>query len=246
MNVALLDSFFWDGRAETLEEQVRGPILNPAELGHKDEASAVDAIADDPMYQLLFSAAYGRPPNFEDIGRAIASFERTLIFLDAPFDRFLAGKRGALAPSALAGWKLFEGKAKCIACHPLDAKHPLGTDGQFHNIGISENDPGRFAVTKNPAHAGAFRTAPLRNVFLTAPYMHDGSLATLWDVLDHYNRGGSSQKSQDPRVTRLSLSETEITQIIDFLFALTDDRFKAAASNAYATQRAASQKRKTP
>ena len=261
MNAALLQSQFWDGRAASLEEQAKLPILNPIEMGHPDAASAIAAVNTDPAYQGLFQKAYGRAPNYEDLGRAIASFERTLIFLDAPFDRFAAGDAKALSPAAQRGLALFNGKARCVSCHMINSSNPIGTDNRFHNIGVSArkqnfealaaqalgvlkdgsntealdklaiqtdmSELGRFLVTKKREDIGAFKTEQLRNVGLTAPYMHDGSLHTLWDVMDHYNKGGETNAYLDGGIEPLNLSENEINDVVAFLFALTDRRFTA-------------------
>ena len=261
MNAALLQSQFWDGRAASLEEQAKLPILNPIEMGHPDAAGAMAAVNTDPAYQGLFQKAYGRAPNYDDLGRAIASFERTLIFLNAPFDRFAGGDGKALSPAAQRGWNLFNGKARCVSCHMINSSNPLGTDNLFHNIGVSArtrnfealatqalgvlksgNDTealdklaietdmselGRFLVTKKREDIGAFKTEQLRNVGLTAPYMHDGSLKTLWDVMDHYNKGGESNAYLDGGIEPLNLSENEIDDVVAFLFTLTDTRFSA-------------------
>jgi cytochrome c peroxidase len=244
-----------------LEEQAKLPILNPIEMGHPDAASAMAAVNTDPAYQDLFQKAYGRAPNYDDLGRAIASFERTLIFLNAPFDRFAGGDNKALSPAAQRGWDLFNGKARCVSCHMINSSNPLGTDNLFHNIGVSArkqnfealaaqalgvlkdgsntealdklavetdmSELGRFLVTKKRDDIGAFKTEQLRNVGLTAPYMHDGSLKTLWDVMDHYNKGGETNAYLDGGIEPLNLSENEINDVVAFLFALTDGRFAA-------------------
>lgn len=260
MNAALLPNQSWDGRAASLEEQALLPIVNPMQMGHVSGDDAVRAIAGDPRYQVLFQMAYGRPPNFADIGRAIASFERTLVFLDAPFDRFLRGEDGAMPPAARRGWALFNGKARCAGCHPVNPSSPLGTDGRFHNIGVSarhesfdalaaraltllavDSSPeavdvlalnseaaelGRFLVSRAPADIGAFRTPQLRNLGVTAPYMHDGSLPTLWDVVDHYNRGGGpGGRFLDSGIRPLALTDREISDLVELLFAMTDLHF---------------------
>jgi len=272
MNAALLQSQFWDGRAPSLEEQAKLPILNPIEMGHPDAASAMAAVNTDPAYQGLFQKAYGRTPNYEDLGRAIASFERTLIFLDAPFDRFAAGDSRALSAAAQRGLDLFNGKARCVSCHMINSSNPLGTDNLFHNIGVSarkqnfealagqalsvlreNNDTkaldklaietdmselGRFLVTKKRGDVGAFKTEQLRNVGITAPYMHDGSLRTLWDVMDHYNKGGETNAYLDGGIEPLDLSESEINDVVAFLFTLTDERFAAQNAEAIREQQA--------
>jgi cytochrome c peroxidase len=276
MNAALLQSQFWDGRAPSLEEQAKLPILNPIEMGHPDAASAMAAITTDPAYQGLFQKAYGRAPNYDDLGRAIASFERTLIFLDAPFDRFAAGDSKALSPAAQRGLELFNGKARCVSCHMINSSNPLGTDNLFHNIGVSArrqnfealagqalavlkdgsdtealdklaietdmSELGRFLVSKKREDIGAFKTEQLRNVGITGPYMHDGSLKTLWDVMDHYNKGGETNAYLDGGIEPLNLSEEEINDVVTFLFALTDMRFTAQNEAAFREQRAVAAK----
>ena len=261
MNAALLQSQFWDGRAPSLDEQAKMPILNSIEMGHPDAAAAMAAVGTDPAYQGLFQKAYGRAPNYDDLGRAIASFERTLIFLNAPFDRFAGGDNKALSPAAQRGWDLFNGKARCVSCHMINSSNPVGTDNLFHNIGVSArkqnfealaaqalgllkdggksealdklaietdmSELGRFLVTKKRDDIGAFKTEQLRNVGLTAPYMHDGTLKTLWDVMDHYNKGGETNAYLDGGIEPLDLSENEINDVVAFLFALTDSRFTA-------------------
>src|SRR4030095_14527858 len=113
------------------------PIINPIEMGQPDGKAATQAIANDPDYQRQFQEAYGRLPNYDDIGRALANFERTLVFLKSPFDQFLVGQMDAISPQAQQGWVLFNGKARCMSCHQLNVSNPLGTDTRFHNIGVS-------------------------------------------------------------------------------------------------------------
>jgi cytochrome c peroxidase len=221
----------------------------------------VAAIQADKRYQAMFQAAYGRPVNFDDLARALAAFQRTLVFLDAPFDRFTAGDVSAISDDAKRGFALFQGKARCVSCHAFNSANPLGTNNKFHNIGVSarhqnfeqlatqalreleqsgnttevkdklalETDMaelGRFVVTLHRNDIGAFRTSQLRNIGLTAPYMHDGSMATLWDVIDHYNKGGEANPYLDGGIEPLNLSEAEVDQLVVFLFALTDVRFE--------------------
>lgn len=259
MNAVLFRTLFLDGRAASLEEQARLPIINPIEMGFETGEDAAEAIADDPEYQRMFESAYGRDVNYEDIGRAIAAFERTLIFVDSPFRRFLRGDEDAIPEEAKLGWKLYNGKARCNACHPINLSNPLGTDNRFHNVGVSarhqdfealarralaalEEDPslqrleelavgtdlselGRFMVTKNRSHIGSFRTLQVLNVGITQPYMHDGTMPTLWDVMDHYNKGGEPNPFLDGGMEPLALTEEEINQVVAFLFTLTDYRF---------------------
>jgi cytochrome c peroxidase len=278
LNAALFQSMFWDGRAPTLEEQAKLPILNPIEMGHPDAAKALAAIAGDPAYQGMFQKAYGRAPNYDDLGRAIASFERTLVFLDAPFDHFAAGDRQAISPAAQRGLALFNGKARCVSCHMLNSSNPLGTDNLFHNIGVSArtqnfealatkalvalqtnggveqldklalatdmSELGRFMITRNRSDIGAFKTEQVRNVGITAPYMHDGTLQTLWDVVDHYNKGGETNPYLDGGIEPLNLSEQEIDDLVAFLFTLTDQRFAAENAAAFKDQQALAAKKR--
>ena len=278
LNAVFFSSQFWDGRAATLEDQAKLPIINPIEMGQPDGATAVAAIAADPEYQRGFQAAYGGAVTYENIGRAIAAFERTLVFLSAPFDRFARGEAGAISADAQAGFALFNGKARCTACHQMSSSNPIGTDNRFHNIGVSarhqdfeqlataalsalEKDSsqeaidklalqtnlselGRFVVTRNRSDIGGFKTSQIRNVGITAPYMHDGSLATLWDVVDHYNKGGEVNPYLDGGIEPLALSEREVGQLVAFLFTLTDDRFGEQNKAEFARQRDIATKRR--
>jgi cytochrome c peroxidase len=259
LNALFLTSQFWDGRAATLEEQAKLPIVNPIEMGMPNNDAAVSAIKGDAEYIKMFQAAYNKPPNMDDIGRAIASFERTLVFLDAPFDRFLGGDLKAVDDDAKAGWVLYNGKARCMSCHQISSSSPIGSDQRFHNIGVAARkkdfeslakkalealakdnskeaqdrfalqtdlgELGRYVVTKNRSDIGSFKTEQVRNVGITAPYMHDGSIATLWDVMDHYNKGGEANPFLDGGIEPLALTEKEIDQVVAFLFSLTDSRF---------------------
>ena len=137
MNAALLQTLFLDGRSPSVDHQARMPILNPIEMGMPNEEAAVNAIRGDPLYQAAFKDAYGREVNYQDIGRAIGAFERTLIFIDSPMHRYLKGKTDAVSADVRAGWVLFNGKARCVTCHPLSPSNPLGTDNRFHNVGVS-------------------------------------------------------------------------------------------------------------
>ncbi len=271
LNALFFQTQFWDGRAQTLEEQAKLPILNPIEMGMPDDKAVTAAIAGDPEYQKQFMSAYGRKPNFDDVARAIAAFERTLVFLDSPFDRFLRGQVGAVTDDAIAGWLLFNGKGRCTACHQMSSSNPIGTDSRFHNVGVSARhrdfdslvekalvalakedsqasidrlalqtdlaELGRFVVTRNRAEIGAFKTPQVRNVGVTAPYMHDGSMATLWDVMDHYNKGGEANPFLDGGMEILNLSEREIDQLVAFMFSLTDERLAKQNQAELARQR---------
>ena len=272
LNSALLQTLFLDGRSPTLDHQARLPIINPIEMGFADGESAANVIKSDPEYQKAFQAAYGRDVNYEDIGRAIGAFERTLVFVESPFQDFLIGDTSAISADAAAGWELFNGKARCAACHQMNRSNPLGTDNRFHNIGVAARhqdfeglarqglkvlaeDPserkleelalntdfselGRFMVTKRRADIGAFRTSMLLNIGITPPYMHDGSLKTLWDVMDHYNKGGEPNPFLDGGMEPLALEENEINQLVALLFTLTDRRFADDNRREFESQKA--------
>lgn len=274
LNAALLVPQFLDGRAATLDDQARQPILNPIEMGNPNGDAVVARLAATPDYPPLFLSAFGRDLNYTDLGHAIAAFERTLIFMDAPFDAFRRGDTGALSAAEQRGLELFENKARCATCHPLNPANPIGSDMKFHNIGVSAHDVkfgalaaqalaalasndseqaldrlalstdfselGRFMITKKYCDVGAFRSSQLRNVGLTAPYMHDGSLQTLWDVVDHYNKGGETNPYLDGGITPLALEEREIDDLVAFLFTLTDRRFDAENRKELDRQRALS------
>ena len=202
-------SFFLDGRAATLEQQALQPILNPKELAMTPEA--VLAVARSNSYR----AAFGPNPTLEDVARALASYVRTIVAGDSPFDR------GALSVSAQRGLALFRGKAGCSACH----SGPNLTDEQFHNTGIAWRtgvltDEGRAGVTHAAEDRGAFKTPTLREISRTAPYMHDGSLSTLEQVVDYYDGGGQKTPVLDTRLRPLHLSPAGKQDILAFLGSL--------------------------
>jgi cytochrome c peroxidase len=278
LNAVYFSSQFLDGRAASLEEQAKLPIVNPIEMGQPDGNAVVAAISGDAELTKAFQEAYGRPISYDDIGRALASFERTLTFLKAPYDRFAQGDTAAISDDAKAGWALFHGKARCAGCHQISSSSPIGSDNRYHNIGVSArhtdfeqlalkaiaalakddsketidklaletdlSELGRFVVTRNRADIGAFKTSQIRNIGVTGPYMHDGSMATLWDVMDHYNKGGEANRYLDGGIEPLNLSEREIDQVVAFLFSLTDDRLvEQSASEMERQKQAAAQRR---
>jgi len=222
-NLAWNTSFFWDGSAPTLEHQVIGPIVNPLEMDMKMEA-VVTRIAADSTYRRDFRGAFQREPDPEGVTKAIASFMRTLVSGDSRADRFDRGETGALNDSEQRGRELFfSERAECFHCH-------VGfnlTNNGFHNNGTSpeDTDLGRETITERAADRGKFKVPSLRNVGVTAPYMHDGSLATLSDVVDHYARGGRGSSNTDPTIHALDLTESEKADLVAFLNALTDEQF---------------------
>jgi cytochrome c peroxidase len=268
---------FWDGRVKTLEEQAALPIVNSVEMGQPNLDAAVAHISTIAEYQQAFQRVFSRPPNGPDLVRAIASYERTLLSFDSPFDRFIAGDANAIDDSAKRGWDLFNTQGRCNKCHALSEKKRDVTnfkDDDFHNIGVgiirhnvvvlagqaeqlidSGNTAaidraaiqtemsalGRFLITKKDADIASFKTPNLRNVMVTAPYFHDGSQDTLWDVIDHYNKGdGLKNPYLDEDIQPLALSKAEIDDLVAFLASLTSDDYKQQGLREFARQRAIS------
>lgn len=232
LNAAYLPFQFWDGRASTLEEQAAFPIADPHEMSQA-HAADVSKLGDDPAYRAMFKKTFGS----EDvtIGRveaALASFERTALSGNSAFDRYrYGGQANALTPAQLRGFFVYLDPARgnCAACHTVDGKSALFTDGKFHNIGEGVNDAGgfsdvgRFHETKVATDTGAFKTATLRNIAKTAPYMHDGSLKTLKQVVDFYAGGGNSNPYLDPEMKKIHLTPSDRSDLLEFLQSLTGD-----------------------
>jgi cytochrome c peroxidase len=221
LNRAYGNAAFWDGRASSLEAQVRHAAAGGTDLGRPIEAS-VSTIAADPAYRDTFAAAYGDDRvTAERIVLAIATFVRAQLSGDSDYDRFVAGDSKAMNDEARRGLKLFTAEARCARCH----SGPLLSDEEFHNTGVSwGKDPGRYAVTRHPADRGRFKTPSLRNVALTAPYMHDGSVADLETVVELYDRGGSKNPHLDEDLRPLHLTAADQRALIAFLKALSSHR----------------------
>ena len=218
LNAAYGTSFFWDGRTRTLEEQVVQPIIEPNEMGLPLPA-LVGRLRERPEYQEAFRTAFDSEATAETLAWALASYIRTLRSGDSSADRYAAGDPDALDADARAGFKLFREEARCVECHI----GPLLTDEGFHNTGVGwgTGDLGRFEATGDRADRGKFNTPSLRNVALTAPYMHDGSLATLEDVVDFYTDGGRPNPYLDRELHPLRLTDDEKTSLVAFLRSLT-------------------------
>jgi cytochrome c peroxidase len=216
LNAAYRSAFFWDGRAASLEEQVLQPIEDTLEMDVSldDLERRLRGQAD---YRTAFRHSFGDPTR-ENVARALASYVRSLRSGDAPIDRFRHGDTTALAPLARRGYELFVGRAGCTHCHV----GPLFTDDDFHNTGVAVGsaDVGRFAVTREERDRGRFRTPSLRNVARTAPYMHDGSLRTLDQVIEFYSGGGRANPNLDPLVRPLRLTADERQALVAFLESL--------------------------
>jgi len=231
-NAAYYTTQFWDGRAPSLEKQAEGPVQNSAEMAHTLEGVAKKLMADS-SYRAEFEKAFGPGPiTYEMVGKAIASFERTIISGNSPFDRyFYGGDKSALSESAKLGFEVFRDpkRGNCAVCHTVDEKYALFTDNKFHNLGVGVKDGqltdlGRYEVTKNDADRGAFKTPSLRNIALTAPYMHDGSLKTLKEVVDFYIGAGNSNPHRDKEIRPLDfLTGDERVGLVAFLEALTGE-----------------------
>jgi cytochrome c peroxidase len=218
LNRAYGTSFFWDGRVATLEEQALKPIENPTEMG-SSVAEAVMRLAEDKEYAAQFKAAFDDGATAANLGRALASFERVLLRGDSRVDRFRKkGEHDALNPAERHGLWLYESKAQCWRCH----SGANFTDEGFHNTGIGwgGTDLGRYSVTRADADRGRFKTPTLRGAALTAPYMHDGSIKTLDEVIEFYNKGGRANPNLDAAVRPLELSGEERQALVAFLKAL--------------------------
>ena len=227
LNRGFGERFSWDGKSKSLEEQVLVPITNPNELGNEIE-SLIETLRQDSEYVKAFSDVFGASENpgpnhvtAENLAKSIAAFERVLIYDDTKVDRFRSSDYKALSRKARQGLWIFESRGGCWKCHGGENF----TDEEFHNTGVSfgvvNRDTGRFVQTKDPEDRFKFKTPTLRGIEFTAPYMHDGSLATLKDVVDFYNQGGSPD---DPRLDSdmqpLKLSEQEVEFLVEFLKAL--------------------------
>jgi cytochrome c peroxidase len=254
---------FWDGRAPSLEEQAKMPLINPIEMGMKDHATVVARVREVPEYQREFAAVFGAAGiTIDTIAKAIAAFERTQLSGNSPFDRFIAGDQHAISAAAKRGWELFNGQARCMTCHAFNPSAPFFTDFKFHNIGVAAKDQnfpalarrarqllntdpkraeqlldelalsegfselGRYLVTKQPKDIGAFKTSPLRDIELTAPYMHNGSEKTLLDVMKFYNKGGELNPNLDGGMRPLKLSDEQLNDLVELMKTFTSDEVR--------------------
>ncbi|MEM1069007.1 MAG: cytochrome c peroxidase [Planctomycetota bacterium] len=235
-------NFFWDGRAGSLEEQAGGPIINPIEMGMKDHAAVVKKVQAIRGYGTYFEESFGSPEvTIERITKAIADYERTRMSGNSPWDRWRAGDKDAVSDDVKKGHRLFHGNAFCNNCH----KGPNFSDYDFHNLGVGWDekkkefaDNGRFDVTKTEADKGAFKTPPLRDVSKRAPYMHDGSVPNLTEVVKLYVKGGIKNPNLDRKVDQrfaeiLDLNEREIRQLVAFMEALDGEGYQDSEPTAF-------------
>lgn len=219
-NTVYRSSFFWDGRTDSLEKQVLFPLVHAAELANTSVDVVVARLRSHTDYRERFAATFADGVTGENLARAIASFERVLLHGDSRVDRFHAANVDALDESERQGLWLFTSRGKCWRCHS-GANY---SDERFHNTGVSWGkepiDLGRYEITAVARDKGAFKTPSLRGVADTAPYMHDGSLATLEAVVEFYNQGGVKNQHLDAMIAPLDLSKSEIGYLVAFLRAL--------------------------
>jgi len=214
----------WDGRKKDLEDQAMGPMESNDEMA-MDLKKLFAWLESSPVYKAAFEKAYpGQKIDNRTVSMALASFERTVLANDTPFDRWLRGDPKAMSAKQVLGFRLFQDKDKgnCATCHSA----PNFADDGFHNIGLASYDKpnpdiGRFAIRPVASLKGAFKTPTLRNIAHTAPYFHDGSAATLREVVEYYNKGGTSKQNTSPEIKALNLSHEEQEAIVAFLEALT-------------------------
>lgn len=222
-NAVYQKEFFLDGRAKSLEEQALGPLTHPKEMG-MTEAEIVQTVKANPEYVKRFKECYGEV-NIKNICAALASFERTIISTSSPFDRDMLGDTTALTPAQKRGRALFFSfKIGCQKCH----NGPNLTNREFMNIGLDEDyaDEGLYEITKNEEDKGKFITPSLRNIALTAPYMHDGRFKTLEEVIDFYATGGKDHPNKAAQMSSFTLTPSQKSDLIAFLQSLTDDQFQ--------------------
>lgn len=211
---------FWDGRAKSLEAQAIGPMANPIEMGNTHEAIVAN-LNKIPGYQKLFKQIFANEMcDIDMVGKAIATFERTVLSGNSPYDKYKAGNKAALTPAQVRGIDVYFNKAKCDQCH----EGVNFTTNAYHNLGVGMDKPnpdvGRYEVTKDLADWGAFKTPTVRDIARTAPYMHDGSLKTLEEVVDFYDKGGTPNKNLDERIKPLKLAAEQKKDLVEFLKAL--------------------------
>jgi len=269
INSAYFTTQFWDGRSPDLEDQALHPFVNPVEHGFVDHDPILKIVRKDPEYAAAFKDVFGKKGKeitMREVTLAIASFERTVVAGNSPFDRyFYGGETDAMTEQQKRGFELFVNEGRCVSCHLIEQTQALFTDNRFHNIGVGINniqkdvpelattfleaertvsevdvevltdaktsELGRFAINRDMDDIGSFKTPTLRNIEVTAPYMHDGSVETLKDVMIHYNNGGVTDVG-DPvndflsgGIRPLNLEEEQLDDLVAFMEALTSPEF---------------------
>lgn len=274
LNVAYVTRVFLDGRETSIEKQPTSPLMAHNEMANPSMEHVIARIRSLDDYNEQFEAAFGGGPSAERLGQALASWQRSLVAGNSPFDRWkYGGEKNALTPEQRHGFALFTGKARCFTCHPVEKEFAIFTDDQFHDTGIGyfhqevapadasplpvevapgvfipvgrdymemisekrEPDFGRFEVTQDPRDMWRFRTPSLRNVAVTAPYMHDGSLRTLEDVVRFYGRGGIPHEGLDPLLRPVDLTDDDLRDLVSFLQSLTSSDIPALIADARST-----------
>ncbi|MDC1284440.1 hypothetical protein N8Y82_00505 [Gammaproteobacteria bacterium] len=272
-NVGFYEKLFQDGREDTLEQQAWSPLLARNEMDNPSFGYVIRKIKGIKEYKGRFEQAFdGETVTIATVSKALASYQRTLISANSPFDRWYYGKQeNALNAEEKAGFNLFAGKAQCVQCHTIGSEDAFFTDNKTHNTGHGyassmgqnelttrvqlapgvfvdvpreiiaevdlkkkENDVGLYQVTQNPFDRWKYRTATLRNIELTAPYMHDGAFGTLREVIEFYNQGGIENELLSPLIKPLGLSSLEIDQLAAFLRSLTGDNVDILVADAFA------------
>jgi len=224
VNIGYARSFFWDGRANSLEDAVSQDILSPAMSDAKTPRDIVIRIASLPGYRKEFMQTFGTEGvNFDRITAALATFIRGIVSASSPFDHWVNGDDKAIHDDAKRGFVLFTGKAGCVRCHTA----PTFTDSRFHNIGLNSVDPGHFEISGKKTDRNTFKTPGLRDVARTPPYMHNGSKRTLMGIIDFYNRGGD-RVGRNNELTPLNLNAREKQDLLMFLRSLTSHQKETA------------------
>ena len=248
LNAAYGSAQFWDGRADTLEAQALGPIQAPIEM-NQNLTHLVEKLSNIPEYKQRFKKVFNSDVTTENLAKAIAAFERTIVSKPGRVDKYLTGDKKALTEAEVRGMTLFTGKANCIACH----HGPALTDSEFHTTGVPEIDAlksesdrvatrhffatdqkfpnprsvnydyGRELITKSASDKGKFKVPSLRELKYTAPYMHNGAFETLDEVVEFYSKGGGDLPNKDPLLKPLKLTEAESADLVSFLEALSSD-----------------------
>ena len=220
LNLGFQKELFWDGRAKSLEEQALMPVKSPQEMNQPIEELILE-LKTIGEYRESFTRAFEDGINAVNVAKALAAYERSLISKPSPYDDYLNGDKKALSVSALRGLELFEGDAGCVRCH----NGPLLSDGKFYRLGVGRGDVGRAVITGKREDAYRFRTPSLREVSRTAPYMHDGSKKTLYQVVEYYYRGVPTRGPEGLELDIEPLSDrsfTEIDDLVAFLRTLTN------------------------
>ena len=222
INTAYNSIQMWDGRKASLEDQAMGPMQANVEM-NMDIPKLFQWLGGNEGYKKMFDKAYpGQGINEGTVSKAIASFERTAISRNSPFDKWVKGDAKAMTAQQVKGFEVFAGKGNCMACH----SGANFTDNGFHNLGLAswgaaEPDMGRYAIKPVNAMKGAFKTPTLRDIARTAPYFHDGSAQTLMDVVEHYDTGGTVKTNLSPNMKPLNLTQDEKLALVAFMEALT-------------------------